>query len=77
VRVPHGRAQLVVEISFENEDDFIHTLACVQAETGLAMPVPAALITGRTLTVPALASSRPSAVPPAKEGAKSKQISPI
>lgn len=42
------RQLLTVEISFENEDDFIHNLACLRAEErcGLAIPVPAGLVTG-------------------------------
>jgi HK97 family phage major capsid protein len=46
------RQAAIVEISFENEDDFIHNLACLRCECRgvLAIPVPAGLVVG---TLPA------------------------
>jgi hypothetical protein len=42
------RQMLVVEVAFQNEDDFIKNLACLRAEEriGSAVPVPAGLIKG-------------------------------
>jgi hypothetical protein len=42
------RQLLVVEIAFENEDDFVRNMACLRAEerVALAVPVPAGLVKG-------------------------------
>jgi hypothetical protein len=49
------RQLLNIELSFENEDDFIHNLACMRAEQrcGLAVPVPAGLVKGAATVVAA------------------------
>jgi ABC-type phosphate/phosphonate transport system substrate-binding protein len=41
-----SREVLRVDISYENEDDFIRNLACLRAElrSALAIPIPAALV---------------------------------
>ena len=42
------REVLTVEISYENEDDFIHNLACFRAELrcAAAVPLPQGLVKG-------------------------------
>jgi HK97 family phage major capsid protein len=49
------RQVMTIEISYENEDDFIHNLACFRAEIrcALAVPVPAGLIKLSGLTAAA------------------------
>jgi HK97 family phage major capsid protein len=51
------RQVMTIEISYENEDDFIHNLACFRAELrcALAVPVPAGLVKG-TVTLAAAAN---------------------
>jgi HK97 family phage major capsid protein len=53
------RQLLIVEIAFENEDDFVRNLATLRAEerVGLAIPVPAGLIKG-TFTATAATAAR-------------------
>jgi hypothetical protein len=47
-----SRETLVVEIAFQNEDDFVRNLVCMRGElrSGLAVPVPAGVLSG---TLPA------------------------
>jgi HK97 family phage major capsid protein len=53
------RRLLIVEIAYENEDDFIRNLACLRAEEriGLAIPIPVGLIKG-TFAPPAALTAR-------------------
>jgi hypothetical protein len=53
------RQMLSVEISFENEDDFIKNLCTIRAEerAGLAIPVPAGLINGAATAATATAET--------------------
>jgi hypothetical protein len=57
------RQLLNVEISFENEDDFIRNLACIRAEErcGLAVAVPQGLVKGSLTGSTASATSAPPA----------------
>jgi HK97 family phage major capsid protein len=52
------RQMMTLEISYENEDDFIHNLACFRAEIrcALAVPVPAGLVKISGLTAAAAAA---------------------
>ena len=48
------RETAMVQIAFQNEDDFVRNLVCLRGElrSGLAVPVPAGLLKG-TLPAPA------------------------
>jgi len=61
------REQAIVEISFENEDDFVNNLATIRCEERVtfALYVPLAFVAGKTAT-PFLAPAR-EAGPPAKK----------
>jgi len=54
------RQLLIVEIAYENEDDFIRNLACFRAEERIALsiPVPAGLVKGTFTPPAALAANR-------------------
>ena len=54
------RQLLTVEISYENEDDFVRNLATVRAEEriGSAVPVPAGLIKGAFASSAAAAKAK-------------------
>lgn len=55
-----SRQLLIVEIAYENEDDFIPNVACFRAEEriGLAIPVPARLLKGTFTPATALSANR-------------------
>ena len=60
------RQTMTIDISYENEDDFVKNLATIRAElrSALAIPVPAGLVTG-TVTGGTVTASHghPSGVP--------------
>jgi HK97 family phage major capsid protein len=55
------RQAAIVEISFENEDDFIKNLACLRCECRgvLAIPVPAAIVVGSVSAMAAATNTPP------------------
>jgi HK97 family phage major capsid protein len=59
------RQILMVEISYENEDDFIHNLACFRGELRCVagVPLPAGLVKGVVPAPGVVAASAPAAAP--------------